>query len=225
VSTSRLPVDMPSGTSPVLDCSAAKGLALPLMSIAIAGTVDYSNMPPALGVKVGTPVAISFYALLAAVDRRSADDPHFVVQDSMSVYPICNETFSFSAGPVSAKMGGYVVPPFPVPAWMEDATFFSVASKRPTLDNIFVSPSPYASAPLPLLIDGVGELYPKEFQMDFNLVYSRGTIASTTMPKGATTKFSAEGLLKKKISLATTYFPSNTVLSISLDSITVTSDA
>ena len=73
-----------------IPCAAAKGLELALMAVAISGTVETSNLPSTFGVKVGDPVSMSFFTLPAPVDRRSADDPKFRLQDGMAIYPLCN---------------------------------------------------------------------------------------------------------------------------------------
>jgi len=205
----------------ILECAAAKGLELALMSVAITGTVEYANTPAAFNIKKGDPAKVSFYALRTAVDRRGADDPKFVVQDSMAMFPICNETFSFSVGPLTGSIGAFVPPEFVQPAWLTDATFFTLASKRPVLDEIFVSPSPYKPDPMPLVMTGTQGLYPKDWQLSFDLMYTRGTLPAIKMPQAASKKYTSEGLVKSTMRLATTYFPSNEVVSIKLDSVSI----
>lgn len=204
-----------------IPCAAAKGLELALMAVAISGTVEMSNLPASFGVKVGDPVSMSFFTLPAPVDRRSADDPKFRLQDGIGLYPLCNETFSLKVGPMTGSIGAYVAPLFEVPPWMQEATFFALASKRPTLDNIFLSPAGVEAKPLPLVMKGTRGLYPPQFELSFNLVYNRGTIPGIHMKQAAAKEYTAEGLVKSTITLATSYFPSNTAVSIKLSSISM----
>ena len=212
---------------PLLNCAAARGIDLALVTVAITGHVEFSNLAPSLGVKVGDPVKMSFLTLPSPVDRIAGDGSGVHLLDGMAPYLMCNETFSLSIGKITGKLGAAV--PDTVTGLVTPDTYFSLSSKRPVHDAIFMSTAAATPAPLPVLLD-TKKLYDFDlvtktpaghFMLDFALDYTRDTLPSLHMKQASSKSYTGKGLLRSDFSLYWS-FPTNVVVRVKLDAVDIT---
>ena len=189
-------------------------------TVAIVGSVRSTIFPSALGIQAGDSVKVSFPALTAAVDRIATDGSGVHLDDGIKPYLICNESFAMSFGKVTGVMGKPlpVVPP-------SDDTFFSLMSKRPVNDGIFVSTKAGAPTGLPMNLKGgsganIEELYKGPFNLDLSFNYRRGTVPSLELGETAKKTFTQDGLLSSSFRLSTGW-ATNYVLDVKLESIEI----
>jgi len=140
---------------------------------------------------------------------------------------MCNETFSLSIGKITGKLGAAV--PDTVTGLVTPDTYFSLSSKRPVHDAIFMSTAAATPAPLPVLLD-TKKLYDFDlvtktpaghFMLDFALDYTRDTLPSLHMKQASSKSYTGKGLLRSDFSLYWS-FPTNVVVRVKLDAVDIT---
>jgi len=201
----------------MLNCAAARSLEFALVTVAITGTVEYSNLSPPLGDSVakGSDVSLTFKTLPADLERIAEG---ITVHDGIGPYPICNETLSLQLGKLKLKMGP--APPAKLPTDLPPTgdTFFSFAKGRPVTDSIFISTAADSPMPLPMLLDSA-TLSTTTFEFNFATKYKRGTLESTVI-KDVAGSYTSDGLLSSTFDV-TTNFATGVALRVKLSKIEV----
>jgi len=197
----------------------SSGLELTLALVAITGRVSHVNdngLPDFMRVKVNDPVTMSFKVLPLPIERIAEDQ---LVKDGIEAYSICNETFTLQAGNFGATMAQAepAVPPL-----ISGQTYFSLLSKRPVYDGVFLSSSPDVPVKLPLSFDGVDEYGPRKMWVNLNQVLKRGTLPSLHLQTASGHTYKGDEVVgqRSKFELVLD-FATNTVVEVNLENIKI----